>query len=238
MIQNLRDAARETLGIELSKRQAEAFFWYGEELQVWNERFNLTAIRSKEEIETKHFLDSLSCVLARQFQPSGAMVDVGTGAGFPGLPLKIVFPQIQLTLLESIGKKVSFCRHVVKELKLKEVAVEQSRAESHGREAEYRESYDTALARAVAATPVVAEYVLPLIKVGGCAILQKGETGPAEAQSAENAIHILGGKMEQMVKVELPGVAETRYLLVVRKIAATPDRYPRRPGIPAKRPIE
>ena len=238
MMQNLRDAARETLGIKLSKRQAEAFSWYGEELQVWNERFNLTAIRSKEEIETKHFLDSLSCVLARQFQPSGAMVDVGTGAGFPGLPLKIVFPQIQLTLLESIGKKVSFCRHVVKELNLKEVTVEQSRAESRGREIEYRESYDTALARAVAATPVLVEYVLPLIKVGGCAILQKGETGPVEAQSSENAIHILGGKMDQIVKVELPGVAETRYLLVVRKVAATPDQYPRRPGIPAKRPIE
>ena len=238
MMQNLRDAARETLGIKLSKRQAEAFSWYGEELQVWNERFNLTAIRSKEEIETKHFLDSLSCVLARQFQPSGAMVDVGTGAGFPGLPLKIVFPQIQLTLLESIGKKVSFCRHVVKELNLKEVTVEQSRAESRGRETEYRESYDTALARAVAATPVLVEYVLPLIKVGGCAILQKGETGPVEAQSSENAIHILGGKMDQIVKVELPGIAETRYLLVVRKVAATPDQYPRRPGIPAKRPIE
>jgi len=238
MMQNLRDAARETLGIKLSKRQAEAFSWYGEELQVWNERFNLTAIRSKEEIETKHFLDSLSCVLARQFQPSGAMVDVGTGAGFPGLPLKIVFPQIQLTLLESIGKKVSFCRHVVKELNLKEVTVEQSRAESRGREIEYRESYDTALARAVAATPVLVEYVLPLIKVGGCAILQKGETGPVEAQSSENAIHILGGKMDQIVKVELPGIAETRYLLVVRKVAATPDQYPRRPGIPAKRPIE
>jgi len=238
MMQNLRDAARETLGINLSKRQAEAFSWYGEELQVWNERFNLTAIRSKEEIETKHFLDSLSCVLARQFQPSGAMVDVGTGAGFPGLPLKIVFPQIQLTLLESIGKKVSFCRHVVKELNLKEVTVEQSRAESRGREIEYRESYDTALARAVAATPVLVEYVLPLIKVGGCAILQKGETGPVEAQSSENAIHILGGKMDQIVKVELPGIAETRYLLVVRKVAATPDQYPRRPGIPAKRPIE
>ncbi|MFA9404592.1 MAG: 16S rRNA (guanine(527)-N(7))-methyltransferase RsmG [Anaerolineales bacterium] len=238
MMQNLRDAARETLGIKLSKRQAEAFSWYGEELQVWNERFNLTAIRSKEGIETKHFLDSLSCVLARQFQPSGSMVDVGTGAGFPGLPLKIVFPQIQLTLLESIGKKVSFCRHVVKELNLKEVTVEQSRAESRGRETEYRESYDTALARAVAATPVLVEYVLPLIKVGGCAILQKGETGPVEAQSSENAIHILGGKMDQIVKVELPGVAETRYLLVVRKVAATPDQYPRRPGIPAKRPIE
>ena len=237
-MQNLRDAAYETLGLELSKRQVEAFSWYGEELQVWNKRFNLTAITSKEEIETKHFLDSLSCVLARQFHPSGAVVDIGTGAGFPGLPLKIVFPQIQLTLLESIGKKVSFCRHVVKKLKLKEITVEQSRAESQGRKTEFRASYDSAIARAVATTPVVVEYALPLIKVGGCAILQKGETGPAEAQLAENAIHLLGGRMEQVVKVELPGVQETRYLLVVRKVAATPDRYPRRPGIPAKRPIE
>ncbi len=237
MTQSLRDAARETLGIDLSKRQIEAFSWYGEELRIWNERFNLTAITSKEDIETKHFLDSLSCVLARQFQPSGAVVDIGTGAGFPGLPLKIVFPQIQLTLLESIEKKVSFCRHVVKEMKLKKVTVEQSRAESHGRETEHRESYDTALARAVAPLTVVVEYALPLIKVGGCAILQKGETGPAEAQSAEKAIHILGGRMEQIVKVELPGIAETRYLLVIRKVAATPDRYPRRTGIPAKRPI-
>ena len=237
MMEILRTGAQEALGLELSEQHIQAFSWYAEELGVWNERFNLTAIRTLEEIQSKHFLDSLSCTLAEQFNPSGKAVDVGSGAGFPGLPLKIMHPQLRLTLIESIGKKVSFCRQVIEGLQLKDVIVEHERAEKCGRNKTYREVFDIALARAVAAMDVLSEYTLPLLKVGGCAILQKGESGPAETQAAESAIQLLGGRMEQIITVELPGIVETRYLLVIRKVAATPEKYPRRPGIPAKRPI-
>jgi len=165
------------------------------------------------------------------------LIDVGTGAGFPGIPLKILYPSMHLTLLESVGKKAAFCRHAVEVLKLEEVEVITGRAEELGQLPGQRETYDWAVARAVAALPVLAEYLLPLVRVGGKMLAQKGHSGPVEAQNAELALKLLGGRMRQLLPVALPGVAEERYLVVVDKVAATPPQYPRKPGFPAKKPL-
>lgn len=224
-------------GISLNESQIQAFAWYAEELQAWNERINLTSVTDSAEIETKHFLDSLSCLQALGPGGGNRIVDVGSGAGFPSLPIKIVRPETQLVLIESIGKKVAFCRHIVEQLELDQVEVVHARAEQVGRDPAYRESFDWALARAVARMPTLVEYLLPLLRVGGRAIAQKGETGPAETQTAVRAMEVLGGELVEILPVELPGVAETRHLVVIEKTAATPAKYPRRPGIAAKRPL-
>lgn len=210
---------------------------YEKELLEWNQKFNLTAIRDTESIRTKHFLDSFSCVLAWKALPPDLIIDVGTGAGFPGLPLKILYPSLKLTLVESVGKKAMFCQHIVSVLGLEHVEVIQTRAEELGQDSKHREGYDWAVARAVANLSVLSEYLIPLVRIGGSMLAQKGESGPAEAQSAEKAMEILGGKLKQLIPVNLPGVADDRYLVVVHKVAATPPKYPRKPGIPAKQPL-
>lgn len=226
-----------TGSIKLNPRQLEAFDWYAGELQSWNERFNLTSVTDRSQIEIKHFLDSLSCLAVMRPRPGERIVDIGTGAGFPGIPIRIACPQVHLILVESIGKKAQFCQHVVDQLDLTNVLVINARAEQVGRQLEYRESFDWAVARAVAKLPTLLEYMLPLVKVGGGAIAQKGDTAPAEAQSATVALEVLGGKLEEIIPVELPSVTETRHLVVVRKTAATPEQYPRRAGVPSKRPL-
>ncbi len=233
----LQQAAQSMLGIRLSAGQLEALLRYENELLTWNARFNLTAIRDSESIRVKHFLDSLTCTLAIRDPAPARLIDVGTGAGFPGIPLKIFYPAMRLTLVESVGKKADFCRHVVRELRLEGVDVLHARAEEVGQAPAHREKYDWAVARAVASLPVLAEYLLPLVKVGGRALAQKGESGPAEAQDSGRALQLLGGQLKQLVKVELPGVVEDRYLVVIDKVAATPGQYPRRPGTPAKNPL-
>jgi 16S rRNA (guanine527-N7)-methyltransferase len=234
---NLTEAARSVLGLTLTARQLAALRWYADELVRWNARFNLTAITDPAEIEAKHFLDSLTCLRVMKAGLGGRVVDVGTGAGFPGIPLKIVASGLTLTLVEATGKKLDFCRHVVEGLGLERVELVQGRAEEIGRQPEHREAYDWAVARAVAPMAVLVEYLLPLVRLGGNALAQKGESGPAEAQSAEGALRILGGEVSQVVSLERPGVTEGRFLVVVRKVARTPSEYPRRPGIPAKRPL-
>ena len=229
--------ARSLLGIQLSTSQIAALQQYERELLDWNTRFNLTAIDDPEKVRIKHFLDSLTCLLAMRDTEIDRVIDVGTGAGFPGLPLKIACPSIHLTLVESVGKKADFCRHVVKKLNLEGVEVLQERAEVIGQIPSHREQYNWAIARAVAVLPVLAEYLLPLVRIGGGIIAMKGESAPAEAHNADHAIRLLGGHLRKLLPVTLPGVADERYLVVVDKIAATPQAYPRRIGVPAKKPL-
>ena len=229
--------AQQLFGIHLTGRQVVALMNYERELLDWNQKFNLTAIRDAEGIRTKHFLDSFSCVLAWKGNPPSRLVDVGTGAGFPGLPLKILYPAMRLTLVESVGKKARFCRHIVDEMKMEGVDVLTVRAEEVGQMAAHREQYDWAVARAVADLPVLAEYLLPLLQVSGHMLAQKGVSGPAEVHKSEQALKMLGGQMRQLIPVTLPGVADERYLVVIDKVAATPGQYPRKSGIPAKKPL-
>jgi 16S rRNA (guanine527-N7)-methyltransferase len=233
-------AGTRELGVTLTDSHLAAFETCYQELVDWNRRFNLTAITDWEGVLVRHFLDSLSCLktLPREELAAGArVIDVGTGAGFPGLVLKIVCPGMRLALLEATRKKVTFLEHMVRMLGLKEVEVIHGRAESLGRAPLHREQYDWALARAVAEMPTLAEYLLPLVRVGGATLAQKGEGAAAEVQSAEAAIVALGGRVRRLMPVELHGLAETRYLVVVDKVAATPEKYPRRPGIPRKSPL-
>lgn len=236
-MEKLVRAAQELFNVHLTGRQVMAFITYERELLEWNQKFNLTALRDTESIRTKHFLDSFSCVLAWKAVPPSRLVDVGTGAGFPGLPLKILYPNLHLTLIESVGKKAMFCQHIVGVLRLEGVDVIQARVEALGQNSKHREKYDWAVARAVANMNILSEYLLPLLKVGGTMLAQKGESGPAEAQSAEKAIKLLGGKLKQVLPVNLPGVVDDRYLVLVEKTAATPPKYPRKPGMPAKMPL-
>ena len=229
--------AQELFHIHLTGRQVMSLITYEKELVEWNQKFNLTAIRDVASIRTKHFLDSFSCVLAWKANPPSRLIDVGTGAGFPGLPLKILYPNMKLTLVESVGKKAMFCQHIVSVLGLEHVDVVKARAEDLGQDPKHREQYDWALARAVANLNVLSEYLIPLVKIGGWMLAQKGESGPAEAQSAEKAMKLLGGKLEQLLPVHLPGVADDRYLVIVDKVAATPPKYPRKPGVPGKMPL-
>jgi 16S rRNA (guanine527-N7)-methyltransferase len=236
-MEKLIHEAQQLFGLTLTSRQVTALSAFEHELILWNEKLNLTAIRDEAGIRTKHFLDSFSCVLAWKDSPPRSLIDVGTGAGFPGIPLKIIYPSMQLTLVESIGKKADFCRHVAETLKLDNVEVVTARAEDVGQLADYRECYEWAVARAVALLPALAEYLLPLVKLGGTMLAQKGQSGPAEAHNAEKAFKILGGQTRQLIPITLPGVVDERYLIVVDKVAATPIGYPRKPGIPAKKPL-
>lgn len=236
-MEKLVRAAQQLFGIHLTGRQVAALRVFENELLAWNAKFNLTAIRDIEGIRTKHFLDSFSCALAWKDNPPKRLIDVGTGAGFPGIPLKILYPSMELKLVESVGKKANFCRHAVEKLKLDAVEVISARVEEVGHVPGLRESFDWAVARAVANLPVLAEYLLPLVQVGGRMLAQKGFSAPVEVHTAENAFKLLGGRMRQLLPVTLPGVAEERFLVIVDKVAATPPQYPRKPGFPAKKPL-
>jgi 16S rRNA (guanine527-N7)-methyltransferase len=225
------------LGIVLDNEQLARFAAYAELLIAWNERLNLTAAAGREEIETRHFLDSLSCALATGELDGRRLVDVGAGAGFPGLPLKILFPGTTLTLIESVAKKARFLEKVVAELALADVAILVERAEVVGHMEAERGQYDWAVARAVAALPVLAEYLLPLCRPGGRMLAMKGARAAEESAAAVAALEILGGGAPILNPVQLPGHPQSRFLVVVEKIAVTPERYPRRVGVPRKRPL-
>lgn len=232
------DTAKMLTQVDLSTDQLEAFGQYSLLLREWNERFNLTAIIDLQEIVVKHFLDSLSCARAWGRQLPRNLIDIGTGAGFPGIPLGIVFPDLRVTLVDSVGKKMDFCKHVVDELKLPNFEFVVDRSEALGLNKSFRHKFDCAVARAVAPLPTLLEYLLPLVRKGGFIIAQKGSSAAREVEKAGKAAAVLGGTFRPLIKVELPDLNDERFLIVLDKIADTPSGYPRRIGLPSKRPIQ
>lgn len=237
-MERLTEGAR-LLSISLTPEQIATFSHYREELLLWNRRVNLTAITLPDEVEVKHFLDSLSFVLA---PPCGGpragmrVLDIGSGGGFPGVPLRIACPGMRLTLLESARKKTDFLRHLVSTLGMADVEVVTDRAETRAHDPAYREQFDLVLARAVAETAELAELALPFCAIGGRAVLGKVSDTAAEVERAAKAIATMGGRLLRVLPVELPGLSG-RTLVVLAKERPTPPAYPRRPGMPHKRPL-
>ena len=232
------EAAETLFGIQLNAHQLEQFEDYLSILLEWNEKFNLTAIREPEDIRFKHFLDSLSVTRGwSRFLPPTSLIDLGTGAGFPGIPLKILWPDLKLSLVDSVGKKVNFCRLVLDSLHLQNAETMAIRAEELGQNPNHRESYQLVTARAVAPMPVLLEYCLPLVQPGGRIVLQKGTDGPEEAERCRPIMHKLGGDLKEVLPLELPGTEGIRYLVLIDKNTHTPATYPRHTGVPSKLPL-
>ena len=238
-VEKLKAGAKK-LRLNLDSSQLEQFQVYYQELVDWNRRMNLTHITDYEEVQIKHFLDSLTVTLACQQMISNAgtsLIDVGTGAGIPGLPLKIVFGNIKLVLLDATTKKSAFLHHIRQKLRLEDVEIVVGRAEEIAHQTSYREQFDIVLSRGVASLPTLVELTLPFCTIGGRFIAQKkGAIDPEINQSGE-AINLLGGSLRGVERVDLEVFADERRLIIIDKVTATPPQYPRRPGIPAKRPL-
>ena len=232
------------LNINLSKEQVEAFIKYYELLVEWNEKINLTAITQYEEVCLKHFVDSMSIVNAfssydeaSEFFKDKTLIDVGTGAGFPGVCLKILFPELNITLMDSLDKRIKFLDEVIATLGLKKITTVHARVEDAAKTSEYRECFDFASARAVASLPVLSEYCLPFVKVGGSFIAYKSEKVLEEISISANALNVLGGKIESKFSFDLPDSQLARTILFIKKESSTPDKYPRKAGTPSKKPL-
>ncbi len=229
------------LGLELSSTQTKQFELYYQELLEWNTRINLTSITDYEEVQIKHFFDSITVTLALAKQemdkPDLSIIDIGTGAGFPGLPLKILLDQSRLVLLDSIAKKAAFLRHISQKLKLTNVEVVTGRAEEIARLPSYRQQFDLVVSRAVASLSTVVELALPFCQIGGKFVAQKKGEISREIDRAGKAINVLGGKLNQVRSIEFEELSDERCLVIIDKICPTPEEYPRRPGMPKRRPI-
>ena len=231
------DQELETLGIRLTDVQKRQFDRYYELLIEWNRVMNLTGITEYDEVNLKHFTDSLTIVRIEDMENVSTLIDVGTGAGFPGIPIKIAFPYIKVTLLDSLNKRIKFLDQVVEELDLEDVVTLHGRAEDYAKKEEYREQFDLCASRAVANLSTLSEYCLPFIKKGGCFVSYKSADSDEEIQQSEKALDILGGKIEKVDKFVLPGSDMGRALVMIEKVKNTPRKYPRKAGVPSKEPL-
>ena len=232
----LEEGCRE-LGITLDEIQKKQFTDFYEYLVEKNKVMNLTGITEFEEVLVKHFLDSLACVKAVDMSRIKRIMDIGTGAGFPGVPLKIAFPHLEACLLDSLKKRVNFLEETFQMLKLENITVIHGRAEEYAKNKQYRETYDLCVSRAVSNLATLSEYCLPYVKTGGYFISYKSGTVQEEAEQAQKAVKILGGKIQDVVYFQLPDSEIQRSLVVIEKIKATPGRYPRKAGTPLKEPL-
>lgn len=226
-----------TFGIILSEEQTGQFQRYYEMLVEWNEKINLTAITAYEDVLKKHFVDSLSLIKAVNLRQNYNLIDVGTGAGFPGLALKIAFPNLSVTLLDSLNKRIRFLDAVIEELHLGHVQTVHGRAEDAARQGKLRESFDLCVSRAVANLSTLSEYCLPFVKKGGLFVAYKSERGDSEIEEAERAISSLGGRIKERVEFILPDSNIYRSIFVIQKVGRTPDKYPRKAGLPSREPL-
>lgn len=226
------------LSILLNDKQIQQFEQYYNILVEWNKVMNLTAITEYEEVVEKHFLDSLTIVNAIHVEKIETLIDVGTGAGFPGIPLKIAFPHLKVTLLDSLNKRIKFLNEVIDLLELNDIKAIHGRAEDYAKQAEYREQYDICVSRAVANLATLSEYCLPYVKVDGLFVPYKSGKIDEELKSSEKAVSILGGKVEEVVKFQLPGTDIGRSFVKIHKIKETKKKYPRKAGMPTKEPLK
>lgn len=227
-----------SLSLQLTDYQINQFIRYYSILVEWNSFMNLTGIIEYEEVMKKHFIDSLSLVKIFDTSSSCNVIDVGTGAGFPGLALKIAFPQMQITLLDSLNKRIQFLNAVIDDLELQGVTALHGRAEDYAKQAQFREQFDLCVSRAVANLSSLTEYCLPFVKTGGCFIAYKSEKVSEELTASENAVSILGGKIEKIEEFTLPYSDIFRSLLCIRKVRNTSKKYPRKAGTPTKEPLK
>jgi len=228
------------MGINLNNEQIKKFSRYLELLVQWNQKINLTSLKTPQEIIIKHFLDSISCikVINKYIDTEGvSVIDVGAGAGFPGIPIKIICPSVRLSLLEARKKKTIFLEKVTEEMNFQQVKILNGRAETFGKGADHRERYDIAISRAVAHLNILSEYCLPLVRVGGFFVAQKGKSYKKETEKSFKTIQVLGGELIGAENVRIPFINQERYLLVIKKIKDTPSKYPRKEGLPQKRPL-
>ncbi|PLT29507.1 16S rRNA (guanine(527)-N(7))-methyltransferase RsmG [Peribacillus deserti] len=225
-------------GITLSGQQLDQFDTYFHLLVEWNNKMNLTAITDKEEVYLKHFYDSVSAAFYFDFTKPYKLCDVGAGAGFPSIPLKICFPELHVSIVDSLNKRISFLEHLAASLKLENVSFYHDRAETFGQNPVHREKYDVVTARAVARMSVLSELCMPLVKVGGFFVAMKGANGQGETETGEKAVKVLGGKVESITPFLLPIEESERNIIIVSKTKPTPKKYPRKPGTPNKQPIE
>lgn len=223
--------------IQLSEKQIEQFLIYYEMLVEWNQVMNLTAVTEYNDVMKKHFVDSLSLTKAFDISEPLSVIDVGTGAGFPGLALKIAFPNLRVTLMDSLNKRIHFLNAVIEKLQLTGIETIHGRAEDFAKPGRYRENFDLCVSRAVANLATLSEYCLPFVKQGGLFVSYKSEKISSEIDSSANAIFLLGGKLESQVKFTLPDSDINRNLVVIKKQKVTPKKYPRKAGLPAKEPL-
>lgn len=241
MFDKFTELMREELSefsIELSEHQLHQFYQYFELLVEWNKVMNLTAITELEDVVTKHFVDSLSLVKAVPDLSDEKILDMGTGAGFPGIPLKIAFPELRITLLDSLNKRINFLNEVIGQLQLGEIQAVHGRAEDYGRDKLYREQYDYCVSRAVANLSTLSEYCMPYVKIGGAFIPYKSGKIEEELNQAKGAVKLLGGKIEEVVTFVLPKTDVERSFVIVRKTEGTSKKYPRKAGLPSKEPLK
>ncbi len=224
--------------IHLNDQQIEQFILYMELLKEWNEKINLTTITDDMEIVRKHFLDSISIVKSGLVKEGTSLIDVGTGAGFPGIPIKIIIPGIKVVLLDSLNKRIIYLNEVINKLNLKDIEAVHGRAEEFSKKPDYREKFDIATARAVANLAVLSEYCIPYVKVKGHFISMKGPSIDEEIVNGKNAISTLGGKFVEIIKTEIPGEALDHRLVIVEKIRSTDVKYPRKYAQIEKKPIK